>query len=83
VGKSNRVVLARCDAVGESGMIIMSTSVRPPLRYESADRDFFVHHSRTLPDKPEEAFLVRIRRWLELADSALKTNNFPMVDSDI
>ena len=42
-----------------------------PEQYEAADRDFFVYRSMFLHDTKEEAFLVRIRRWLQLADSAL------------
>ena len=52
-------------------MMFMPTRVRPPAQYEPADQDFFVHRSIILADKTEEAFLVRIRRWLELADCAL------------
>lgn len=45
-------------------------------QYEAADRDFFVYRSIILHDKTEEAFLVRIRRWLEFADSALRSEPF-------
>lgn len=51
--------------------MFMPTIVGTPAQYELADQDFFVHRSMILADKTEEAFLVRIRRWLELADCAL------------
>ena len=47
-----------------------------PEQYEAADRDFFVYRSMFLHDTKEEAFLVRIRRWLQLADSALGVNRY-------